>query len=46
MSPSEGIFTRHDLLEESAKYNQLNPAAPTKEEIDRRRLRDEGVTNE
>jgi hypothetical protein len=40
---SEGIFTRHDLLEESAKYNQLNPGASTKEEIDRR-LRDEGVT--
>lgn len=43
---AEGIFTRHDLLEESAKYNQLTPGAPTKEEIDRRRLRDEGVTNE
>jgi hypothetical protein len=43
MSESEGIFTRHDLLEESAKYNQLNPGALTKEEIDRR-LRDEGVT--
>lgn len=40
---SEGIFTRHDLLEESAKYNQLNPGAPTKEEIDRQRLRDEGI---
>ncbi|PSB57702.1 hypothetical protein [Chamaesiphon polymorphus] len=40
----EAIFTRHDLLEESAKYNQLNPGAPTPEEIERRRLRDDGVT--
>jgi hypothetical protein len=38
-----GVFTRHDLLEESGKYNQINPAAPTPEEI-AQRLRDEGVT--
>ncbi len=41
---TEENFTRHDLLEESAKYNQLNPS-PTKEEI-AKRLRDEGVTND
>jgi hypothetical protein len=39
------VFTRHDLLEESAAYNQLNPAAPTSEEI-AQRLREEGVTGD
>jgi hypothetical protein len=41
----EGIFTRHDLLEESAKYNQLNPAPPNSDEI-AQQLRDRGVTGE
>ena len=41
---SDGIFTRHDLLAESATYNQLNPAAPTAEEI-AQRLRDKGVNS-
>lgn len=41
---SEGIFTRHDLLEESATYNQINPAPPTAEEI-AQRLRDKGVNS-
>ena len=27
-------YTRHDLLEESAQYNQLNPAAPSADEGD------------
>ncbi len=39
------VFTRHDLLEESATYNQLNPAEPSAEEI-AQRLREKGVTNE
>ncbi len=37
--------TRHDLLEESANYNRLNPGAPTEEEI-AQRLRDKGVTSD
>ncbi len=41
-APTEAIFTRHDLLEESATYNQLNPAAPNAEEI-AERVRDKGV---
>jgi hypothetical protein len=40
----EGIFTRHDLLEESATYNQINPATPTAEEI-AQKLRDKGVNS-
>jgi hypothetical protein len=40
---TDGIFTRHDLLEESARYNQLNPA-PSQEEIESRQ-QDKGVTN-
>ena len=38
-------YTRHDLLEESASHNRLNPAAPTAEET-AKRLRDKGVTND
>jgi hypothetical protein len=38
-------YVRHDLLEESAKYNQLNPAAPNAEET-AKRLRDKGVTSD
>jgi hypothetical protein len=41
----DGGFIRHDLLEESATYNRLNPGAPTAEEIDRQ-LREQGATNE
>ncbi len=39
------VFTRHDLLEESATYNQLNPAGADEEEI-ARQLREKGATNE
>jgi hypothetical protein len=43
--PSGELVTRHDLLEESAKYNQLNPSAPDAEEI-ARQLREKGATSE
>ncbi len=36
---------RHDLLEESATHNRLNPAAPTPEETERR-LREKGITSD
>jgi hypothetical protein len=42
---SEAIVTRHDLLEESAKYNQLNPADPEAEEL-ARQLREKGATSD
>ncbi len=38
-------YVHHDLLEESAIHNRLNPAAPTAEETERRR-RDRGVTSD
>jgi hypothetical protein len=38
-------YIRHDLLEESATHNRLNPAAPPTEETERR-LRDKGVTSD
>ncbi len=41
----DASYLRHDLLEESATYNQLNPAAPTAEDI-AQRLRDKGATSE
>jgi hypothetical protein len=43
-NPDSG-FIRHDLLEESANYNRLNPGAPTAEEI-ARQLQEKGATNE
>ncbi len=48
LSPPENsgeVFTRHDLLEESAKHNQLNPAAPDADEI-ARQLREKGATSD
>jgi hypothetical protein len=42
---STGVFTRHDLLEESASYNQLNPADPDDENI-AKRIRNEGATGD
>ncbi|WP_310424537.1 hypothetical protein [Chamaesiphon sp. VAR_48_metabat_135_sub] len=32
----EGVFTRQDLLEESAQYNQINPATPSTDDITQR----------
>jgi hypothetical protein len=40
-----GLFTRHDLLQESAKYHQINPADPSGNEI-AQRLRDEGTRSD
>ncbi len=48
LSPPEAsgeVFTRHDLLEESAKHNQLNPAVPDAEEI-ARQLREKGAASD
>jgi hypothetical protein len=48
LSPPEAsgeVFTRHDLLEESAKHNQLNPAASDAEEI-ARQLREKGAASD